>query len=103
VNDGLLVCERFEGSGDPQLAVVQVTAGVDAATTMLLLPASERSNYDPVVSPDGATIAFLSGQGTTLTLYTEPADSLGSEPTKVADLETTFDANLHDLDILEWD
>jgi hypothetical protein len=103
VNDGMLICERFAGSGDPQLAVVQLAAGEDAATTTLLLPASERTNYDPVVSPDGGTIAFLSGQGTTLTLYTEPADSFGAEPTKVADLESAFDANLHALDILEWD
>jgi len=43
-----------------------------------VLPANTRTNKEPVPSPDGASLAFLSGQGSQIGLYVEKA--AGGEP-----------------------
>ena len=48
-----------------------------------LLPETDLVNFSPVMSPDGRSFAFLSLQGTVVTLYRQ-ALAPGSTPAKVA-------------------
>jgi hypothetical protein len=64
--------------------------GIVSAQT--LLPSNTNSNSDAVVSPDNSSMAFLSTQGSDVTLYTCPLTS-GAAPTQIA---TGFSGNIID-------
>ena len=89
--DSTLICTHW---GEP-LEVLQVTASTTSVQATPLLPTNTRFNFSPVSSPDGSVIAFLSKQGTDVSLYTIALARAGTEPTLVA-------SNVTGLVLIAW-
>ena len=67
------------------LALMTFSPGLTSVTSWRpdLLPQTNLVNFSPVISPDGRSFAFLSLQGTVVTLYRQ-ALAPGSTPVKIA-------------------
>jgi hypothetical protein len=66
-------------------SLLQFTADHRSATETKLLPATDRSNFSPVVSPNGTEMVFLSFRAGEYAVY-RMSLTPGANPTKVADL-----------------
>lgn len=77
VDDYRLICKSME--------LLQYAPDYGSTTTIDILPATDRLNYNPVGSPDGTQMAFLSARSGQTAIY-RVALTAGASPTKVADL-----------------
>jgi hypothetical protein len=97
IDDDRAIC------GDDRLtftSLLQFTADHRSATETKLLPATDRFNFSPIVSPNGTEIAFLSIRGGEHALYRMPLTA-GANPTKIADLPA-LKGLLYPPAFIEW-
>jgi hypothetical protein len=101
VDDTHLLCyERDIGGTNIGLVTFAPGGNSVASFRANLLPPTDRTNGSLVVSPDGKSFAFLSFDGTKLSLYRESLAPL-SKPVKITDIST--DASSQDFPfLLQW-
>jgi len=81
-----LICVEATAQGvTPETTIDLVTlgSGYKTGTTTSLLPGNSRDNADPVLSPGGSRVAFLSIQGQTTTLYETGVHANRANPTRI--------------------
>ena len=86
------------------LALITFSRQLTSVTSLQpnLLPETDLVNFSPVMSPDGRSFAFLSLQGTVVTLYRQ-ALAPGSTPAKVAVVPSSgSSANVLAPLLLQW-
>lgn len=101
VDDTHLLCYEQE-MYTTNIALITFEPGGNSVATFQadLLPSTDRTNASLVVAPDGKSFAFLSLDGTTLSLY---RDSLAphSTPVKISDISTD-DSTQYLPFLLQW-
>jgi hypothetical protein len=90
IDNDRLICDRT-------LELVQFTSNYKSFKSTKLLPATDRRNWTPVMSPNGAEMAFVSFRAGEASIYRMPLTP-GATPTKVADLP----AAPLGIALLEW-
>ncbi|MDA5284454.1 hypothetical protein [Streptomyces sp. Isolate_45] len=97
-DDTTLVCDY---------SLEQITFSADhksVVTRISLLPDADRTVQDPLLSPDGKSIAFIARNGAGQdVIYKIDPSTPGSQPVKIAELEKPMDgSDKHKLSLITW-
>lgn len=88
IDDQRLLCRVGGGPGEASFSLITFAPGRTAITNSRtdLLPETNRANFSAVPAPDGQSFAFLSRQGSEVSLFRQSLTP-GATPTKVADVK----------------